>query len=56
MLDRALGTPLEVRGETESPFTVATGIWGSLSIIKNSQESSLFELLNSTCLLRCLGI
>ena len=29
-LDSAIGTPLEVRGETQGPFPVATGILGFL--------------------------
>ena len=42
-----------MRQETQSPFPVATGILGFLSIFKKSQPSSSFEALNSTCLLRC---
>ena len=49
-LGSAIGTPLEVRQETQGPFQVATGILGFLSIFKRSQTSSPFEALNSTCL------
>ena len=52
-LGRAIGTPLEVRRETQGPFPVATGILGFQSIIKSSQASSPFELLNNTCLSIC---
>ena len=44
---------LEVRQETEVHFLVGTVILGFLSIFKKSQASSLFETLNSVCLLRC---
>ena len=49
-LGRAIGTPLEVRMETQCPFSVATGIWGFPSIFKRSQALSPFEALNSTFL------
>ena len=52
-LGRTIQTLPEVRGETQSPFLVATVILGSLSILKKSQASSPFEALNSTCLSRC---
>ena len=52
-LDRAIGTPLEVRRETQGPFPVATGILGFLSIFKRIQASSPFEALNSVFLLSC---
>ena len=44
---------LEVRQETKAHFLVGTVILGFLSIFKKSQASSLFETLNSVCLLRC---
>ena len=53
MLGRAIGTLIEVRWETQGPFTVGTGILGFQSIIKRSQASSPFEALNSACLSRC---
>ena len=37
---RAIGTPLEVRQETQCPFPVATGILGFLSIFQKRQPSS----------------
>ena len=49
-LDRAIGTRLEVRWETQGPFPVATVILGFLSIFKRNQASSAFEALNSTIL------
>ena len=49
-LGRAIGTPLEVRQETQGPFQVTAGILGFLSIFKRSQASSPFEALNSACL------
>ena len=52
-LGRALDTPLEVRWETQGPFSVATGILGFLSIFKRSQVSSHFEALNSLYFLNC---
>ena len=52
-LGRKIRRPLEVRQETESPFLVATVIFGFLSIFKKNHASSPFEALNSTCLLRC---
>ena len=52
-LGRAIGTLIEVRWETQGPFTVGTGILGFQSIIKRSQASSPFEALNFVCLLRC---
>ena len=50
---RAIGTPLEVRRETQGPFPVATGILGFLSIFKMSQASAPFEALNSAFLSSC---
>ena len=44
---REIGTPLEVRWETQGPIQVATVILGFLSIFKRSQASSPFEALNS---------
>ena len=44
---------LEVRQETEFHFLVGTVIFGFLSIFKNCQASSPFEVLNSVCLSRC---
>ena len=44
---------LKVRWETQVPFLVATVILGLLLIFKESQASSPFEALNSTCLSRC---
>ena len=43
------------RGEAgvQSPFPVATGILGFLSIFKRRQASSPFEALNSVCPSRC---
>ena len=52
---RSIGTPLKVKRETQSPFPVATGILGFLSIYKKSQASSPFEALNSACLWSCQG-
>ena len=52
-LGRAIPTLLEVSGETEGPFLVATVILEFLSIFNKSQASSPFEALNSACLLRC---
>ena len=52
-LGRAIGTPLEVRQETQGPFPVATWILGFLSIFKRSQTSSPFEALNSAFLSSC---
>ena len=52
-LGRAIGTPLEVRQDTQGPIQVATVILGFLSIFKRSQASSPFEAFNSMCLLRC---
>ena len=45
--------PLKVKRETQSPFPVATGILGFLSIYKKSQASSPLEALNSACLWSC---
>ena len=53
-LGRAVGMALEVRMETQCPFSVATGIWGFLSIFKRSQASSPFEALNSAFLSSCV--
>ena len=50
--DRAVGTPLELRRETQGPFPVAAGILEFLSIFKRSQASSPVEACNSTFLLR----
>ena len=47
----AIGMPLEVSPETQCHFPVSTGILGFLSIFKRSQASSLFEALNTACLL-----
>ena len=52
-LDRAIGTPLEVRRETQGPFPVATGILQFLSIFKRSQAWCPSEVLNSAHLLIC---
>ena len=46
-LGRAIRTLFEVRWETQSPFPVATGILGFLSIFKRSHSLSPFESLNS---------
>ena len=43
---------LEVRQETKAHFLVGTVILGFLSILKKRQASSLFESLNSVCILR----
>ena len=45
-LGRAIGTPLELRRETQDPFPVATVIFGFLSIFKRSQALSPFEAFN----------
>ena len=52
-LGRAIETPLEVRWETQGPYSVATEILGFLSIFKRSQVSSHFEALNSLYFLNC---
>ena len=52
-LGRAIGTPLEVRRETQRPFPVDTRILGFLSNFKGSQASSPFEALNSAFLFSC---
>ena len=52
-LGSAIGSLLEVRQETQGPFSVATGILGFLSIFKRSQVSSHFEALNSVCFSNC---
>ena len=52
-LHREIGSPLDVKQETQGPFPVATGILGFLSIFKRRQASSPFEELNSVCLSRC---
>ena len=52
-LCRAIQTVIEVSQETQGTFLVATVILGFLSIFNNSQASSPFEALNSTCLSRC---
>ena len=44
---------LEVRRETQGFFLVATVILGFISIFNKSQASSIFEALNSTCLVMC---
>ena len=49
-LGRSIGTPLEVRRETQGPFPVASGILGLLSIFTRSQALSPFVALNSPCL------
>ena len=43
---------MEVRQETEVHFLVGTVILAFLSIFKKSQESSLYEAVNSVCLSR----
>ena len=52
-LGRAIGTLLDVRWETQCPYSVATGILGFLSILKRSQAWSPIEALHSTFLSRC---
>ena len=52
-LGRGRGMPLDMKRETQSPFPVATGVLGFLSIFKRSQALSIFEALNSTCLSSC---
>ena len=52
-LGRTIQTLLEVRRETKHPLFVGIGIWGFLSIFTNSQASSPFEALTSTCLWMC---
>ena len=52
-IGREIGTPLEVRQETQGPFTVATGILGFLSILKRRLALSPFEALNSVFLSIC---
>ena len=52
-LGREIGTPLEVKQETQGPFLVATVILGFLSIFKRSQASSPFEALNRAFLSNC---
>ena len=52
MLGKTIRTPLEVRQETDVHFLLGTVILGFLFIFKKSQESSLFEALNSVCLSR----
>ena len=47
-----MGTPLEVRQETEIHFHVGGVILGFLFIFKKSQASSPYEALNSVCLSR----
>ena len=42
---RAIGTPLEVRQETQCPFPVATEILGFLSIFMRGQALYPFEAL-----------
>ena len=49
----AIGTPLDLRRETQFPFPVATRIFGFLSILKSSQALSPFEALNSAFLSSC---
>ena len=49
-LCRAIGTPLDMRRETEGPFPGATGILGFLTNFKSWQASSPFETLNFTFL------
>ena len=50
---RAIGTPFEVRRETQHPFLFVTVILGFLSIFKNRQASSPLEALNSVCIPSC---
>ena len=52
-LARTIQMLLEVRREAKRPLFVGTVILGFLSIFTNSQASSPFEALNSTCLLMC---
>ena len=52
-LGRAIGMPLEMRRETQCPFSLSTRILGFLSIFKRIQTSSPFEALNSTFLSSC---
>ena len=52
-LGLAIGTPPEVRRETQGPFPFSSVILGFLSLFKRSQASSPFEALNSTCLSGC---
>ena len=55
-LGRIIQTLMQVRWETKCPFLVSTVIFGFLSIFKNSEASSAFEVLNSTSLSRCQGM
>ena len=50
---RTVWTPLELRGETQGSFPVATGMLEFLSIFKRNQASSPVEACNSAFLLRC---
>ena len=52
-LNRGIGMHLKLRRENKDPIPVATGILGFLLIFKRSQASSIFEALNSKCLLSC---
>ena len=52
-LGRPVRTLLDVRWETQGPFQVATVTLEFISIFNNSQASSPFEALNSSCLSRC---
>ena len=52
-LGRAIGTPLEVRQQTQCPLLVVTVILGFLSIFKWNQASSPLEALTSTVLSSC---
>ena len=48
-----VGTPLELRRETQGRFPVSNGMLELLSIFKRSQALSPVEACNSTFLLRC---
>ena len=50
---RAVGTPLELRRETQGPFPVAAGILEFLSFFRWSLATSPVEACNSAFLLRC---
>ena len=50
---RPIGTPLEVRRETQGPFPVATWKLGFLSVFKRSQSLAPFKAFNSVCLSSC---
>ena len=52
-LGRAIGTPLEVRQQTQCPLLVVTVILGFLSIFNWNPSSSPLEALTSTLLSSC---